>query len=180
MANILIVDDDVSSIAIIKKYLEEAGHKVTAVFEAKSAMEKVRHFKYDIIVTDFNMPEMNGIELTEEILKLEEDSVVILVTAYASIKSVVEAMRKGAYDYLAKPVNKDELLISIGRGLERINMLNENILLKQKLYNAEKDSVKYDTTNKQLKLLTTPFPLFLFPQLIKMIYKHPYTVHGIC
>lgn len=147
MANILLVDDDVASIAVLKKHIEEADHNVTAVFDAKSALDKIRHFKYDVVITDFNMPDMDGIELTEEILKVEEDSIVILVTAYASIKSVVDGMRKGAYDYLAKPVNKEELLLSIRRGLEQISMLNENILLKQKLKVSEKKDVKYETSN---------------------------------
>ena len=151
MANILLVDDDVASIAVIKKYIEEADHNVTAVFDAKSALDKIRHFKYDIVITDFNMPDMDGIELTEEILKAEEDSIVILVTAYASIKSVVDAMRKGAYDYLAKPVNKEELLLSVKRGLEQISMLNENLLLKQKLNVSEKKDVKYETSNSAVQ-----------------------------
>lgn len=153
MANILLVDDDVASIAVLKKYIEEAGHTVTAVFDAKSALDKTRHFKYDIVVTDFNMPDVNGIELTEEILKIEEDSVVILVTAFASVKSVVDAMRKGAFDYLSKPINKDELILSISRGLERINLLNENILLRQKIKNTEKKDAGYDTSSQELKTL---------------------------
>lgn len=153
MANILLVDDDVASIAVLKKFIEEAGHTVTAVFDAKSALDKTRHFKYDIVVTDFNMPDVNGIELTEEILKIEEDSIVILVTAFASVKSVVDAMRKGAFDYLSKPINKDELILSITRGLERINLLNENILLKQKINNSEKKDLGYDTSSLELKSL---------------------------
>ncbi len=153
MANILLVDDDVASIAVLKKFIEEAGHTVTAVFDAKSALDKTRHFKYDIVVTDFNMPDVNGIELTEEILKIEEDSIVILVTAFASVKSVVDAMRKGAFDYLSKPINKDELVLSITRGLERINLLNENILLKQKINNTEKKDSGYDTSSLELKSL---------------------------
>lgn len=153
MANILLIDDDVASIAVLKKFIEEAGHTVTAVFDAKSALDKTRHFKYDIVVTDFNMPDVNGIELTEEILKIEEDSIVILVTAFASVKSVVDAMRKGAFDYLSKPINKDELVLSITRGLERINLLNENILLKQKINNTEKKDSGYDTSSLELKSL---------------------------
>jgi DNA-binding NtrC family response regulator len=153
MANILLVDDDVASIAVLKKYIEEAGHTVTAVFDAKSALDKIRHFKYDIVITDFNMPDVNGIELTEEILKIEEDSVVILVTAFASVKSVVDAMRKGAFDYLSKPINKDELILSVSRGLERINLLNENILLRQKIKNTEKKDAGYDTSSPELKTL---------------------------
>ena len=150
MANILLVDDDVASIALLKRYIEEFGHKVNAVFDAKSALESNRRFKYDVLVTNFNMPEMNGIELTEEVMKLEQDMIVILVTAYASIKLVVEAIRKGAFDYLSKPVNKEELMLSIERGLERVSLLNENELLKKRL-NSGDDEIQYCTSSVKVK-----------------------------
>jgi len=152
MANVLLVDDDVASIALLKRNIEEYGHKVNAVFDAKSALESIRRFKYDVLVTDFNMPEMNGIELTEEVMKLEQDMIVILITAYGSVKLVVEAIRKGAFDYLAKPINKEELMLSIERGLERISLLNENELLKKRLQ-PENEEVQYLTSSPKVKEL---------------------------
>ena len=117
MVNVLVADNDISSIAVIKKYLEDSDFKVTAVFDAFGVLEKLKHFKYDVLITDFNMPDMNGVELTEEVMKLENDLVVILVTAFSSIRSIVEALRKGGFDYLSKPIDKDELLLAISRGL---------------------------------------------------------------
>jgi DNA-binding NtrC family response regulator len=76
---------------------------------------------------------MNGIELTQEVLKIESDIIVILITAFATIKSAVEAIRIGAFDYLTKPIDKEELLLAISRGLERISLMKENLLLKHKL-----------------------------------------------
>ena len=64
MAKILVVDDEITSITILKKVLEDAGHRVTTVSEGNKALEKIREFKYDILLTDFNMPRMNGVELT--------------------------------------------------------------------------------------------------------------------
>ncbi|MCX7832983.1 MAG: sigma-54 dependent transcriptional regulator [Ignavibacteria bacterium] len=152
MANVLIVDDEASTIFTLKKILEKGNHSVTAVFDANSAIERVKQFKYDVLVTDFSMPDMNGIELTEKVLSLEPDMIVILVTAYDSIKNVVEAMRKGAYDYMTKPINAEELLLSIARGLEKVNLMNENLLLRQEL-EKKKESIEYDTSSEQVKAL---------------------------
>ena len=109
MAKVLVVDDDVTSVAIMKKVLEEDGHDVSTVTDGKMALDRIKQYNYEVLVTDFNMPKMNGIELTKEVIKLEPDLIVILITAFFSIKSVVEAIKLGAYDYLTKPINKDEL-----------------------------------------------------------------------
>jgi DNA-binding NtrC family response regulator len=109
MAKILVVDDELTSQAIIKKILSDAGHEVTTAGDSETALEKIKEVKYDVVLTDFNMPGKNGIELTAEAVSIEPELVVILITAYASIKSVVEAVKLGAFDYLAKPVDKDEL-----------------------------------------------------------------------
>jgi DNA-binding NtrC family response regulator len=154
MARILVVDDELTSIAILRKVLEDAGHNVTTVNSGENAIEKIREFKYDILLTDFNMPGMNGIELTEEALKIEPDFIVILITAFATIRSAVDAIRLGAFDYLTKPVNKEELLLSVQRGLERIQLLHENILLKQRLERVEHDAESefvYETSSKEIK-----------------------------
>ncbi|MCX6158338.1 MAG: sigma-54 dependent transcriptional regulator [Ignavibacteriota bacterium] len=154
MARILVVDDEVTSIAILRKVLEDAGHKVTTVVDGEKAIEKIKEFKFDILLTDFNMPGMNGIELTEQALRIEPDFIVILITAFATIRSAVDAIRLGAFDYLTKPINKEELLLSIQRGLERIQLLHENILLKQKLDLVEKESEEefnYETSSREIK-----------------------------
>jgi DNA-binding NtrC family response regulator len=152
MANILVVDDELTSIAIMKKVLEDSGYNVTTVSNATAALEKTTQYKYDIMLTDFNMPGMNGIELTEKVLSTEPDLVVILITAFATIRSAVDAIKKGAFDYLTKPVDKEELLLSISRGMERISLRNENILLKQKLEKVEPLAHEddYGTTSKEV------------------------------
>lgn len=154
MARILVVDDEITSIAILKKVLEDAGHKVTTVVDGEKAIEEIKEFKFDILLTDFNMPGMNGIELTEQALRIEPDFIVILITAFATIRSAVDAIRLGAFDYLTKPINKEELLLSIQRGLERVQLLHENILLKQKLDLVEKETEEeynYETSSKEIK-----------------------------
>jgi DNA-binding NtrC family response regulator len=155
MAKILVVDDEITSITILKKVLEDAGHRVTTVSDGNMAMEKIKEFKYDIMLTDFNMPGMNGIELTEQAVKIEPDMIVILITAFATIRSAVDAIRIGAFDYLTKPINKEELLLSIERGMERISLVHENLLLKHKLEQVEPGEAEedYATANKDIKVM---------------------------
>jgi DNA-binding NtrC family response regulator len=155
MAKILVVDDEITSITILKKVLEDAGHRVTTVSDGNKALEKIKEFKYDILLTDFNMPGMNGVELTEQAVKIEPDMIVILITAFATIRSAVDAIRYGAFDYLTKPVNKEELLLSIERGMERVSLVHENLLLKHKLEKVEtgESDEDYATTNKDIKIM---------------------------
>lgn len=153
MAKILVADDEVTSVAIMKKVLEDSGHTVSTVTDGKMALAKIKQFEFDVLVTDFNMPGMNGIQLTKEVLELESDLIVVLITAYATIKSCVEAIKLGAFDYLTKPINKEELLLTVNRGLEKVEIINENILLKQEL---EKTEIKvsafdYATNSSQIK-----------------------------
>lgn len=154
MGRILVVDDEATTIAILKKVLEDVGHVVSTVNNGEMALERINEFKYDVMITDFNMPGMNGIELTEKALGIEQDLIVILITAFATIRSAVDAIRIGAFDYLTKPINKEELLLALQRGLERIHLLRENILLKQRLESVEHNSEKefeYLTASKEVK-----------------------------
>ncbi len=156
MAKILVVDDELTSITILRKVLEDAGHRVTTVSNGNMAMEKIKEFKYDIMLTDLNMPGMNGVELTEQAVKIEPDMIVILITAFATIRSAVDAIRYGAFDYLTKPINKEELLLSIERGMERISLVHENLLLKHKLEKVEPGGEfddDYATANKDIKVM---------------------------
>ena len=150
MKNILIVDDELTSQISIKKILEDTGYGVMAVSSGSEGLSKFKDIKFDVLITDLKMPDVDGIELTKEVLKRDRDIVVILITAYGSIRSAVEALRYGAYDYLPKPVDKNELLITIRRGLERVALIKENELLKQELGKVEK-ACEFLTENSKLK-----------------------------
>ncbi len=151
MAKIIVVDDEVVSLTILKSVLENAGHDVTIASDGEAALDIMKKLKFDIVLSDFNMPGMNGIELTKEILKLSPDSIVILITAFISIRAAVESIKLGAFDYLTKPVDKEELLLSVNRGLERIALVKENILLKQQLERVENPEFTYQTESDEIK-----------------------------
>lgn len=153
MAKILVVDDEVTSLAIVKKILSDAGHEVTGTGTAEDALQKITDVKFDVVVTDFNMPGKSGIGLTKEALAIEPDLVVILITAYASIESVVEAIKLGAYDYLSKPVDKEVLLLSVSSGLEKIKLVKENTFLKDRLEkNSTGDNKDSDYLTSSVKV----------------------------
>jgi|GEM_PF-577048 Response regulator containing CheY-like receiver, AAA-type ATPase, and DNA-binding domains len=151
MKKALIVDDDISAIAVLKKHLKDSGLKVTAVFDAYNVIEKIKHTKYDILIANFNMPDMNGIELTEQVMKIDREIVIIFITSFSSIHSVMEALMKGAFDYLSKPIDTDELLFTINRGLERVSLKNENNLLKTKLKTVKEKSGGFESKNEVVK-----------------------------
>lgn len=152
MAKILIVDDDNVTLSILKQVLYKANHDVTTAIDGEEAIQHVKNTVYDIIVTDFNMPGMNGIELTKEILKINPQAVIILITAYISVKAALESIKLGAFDYLTKPVDKEELLLSIERGLERLKLLQENNQLKKSTKpSPAKVEFKFETKSEDVR-----------------------------
>lgn len=117
---VLIVDDDVSFSVILKTFLLRQGFETNEAYSSQKALEKIKATQYDVILTDFRLPDQNGIELLKSIKERSPDSLVILMTAYADIRMAVKAIKHGAYEYVAKPVNPDELLSHIRAGLEKI------------------------------------------------------------
>ena len=154
MAKILIVDDEQISRVILKQIVTNAGHEAVAVESGEKALERLDKVKFDVVLTDFNMPQMNGFELTKKALEMDESLIVILITAYGSIKDAVEAIKLGAFDYLTKPVNKEELELALKRGLEKLALLKEVTLLRQKLATEEKEFDYLSENNEIQKILS--------------------------
>lgn len=120
MKRILIVDDDVSFCVTLKSFLNRHGFETSEAYSFQKALESFSSNHYDVILTDFRLPDKDGIELLNIIKEKSPHSLVILMTAYADIRMAVKAIKFGAYEYVAKPVNPDELLNHILRGLEKV------------------------------------------------------------
>jgi DNA-binding NtrC family response regulator len=136
--NILIVDDEQSQRTILSGYLKQKGF---TVFEASTGTEALKitdNYVIDIVLSDFRMPEMNGIELLERIKKSNPETAVVIITAFGTIENAVKAMKQGAYDYLTKPVDLDELEMVIKRISERQQLISENRILKEQLQDKNK------------------------------------------
>jgi len=130
---ILIVDDETKICNILKHILCDEGYTTKSVNRGEAAIEAVDVFHPDLILMDQNMPGMNGIEAMVKIKEKQPDSTVIILTAYGSIPLAVEATKKGAYDYISKPFDNEELLIIIRRALEHTRLTEEISHLKKQL-----------------------------------------------
>ncbi len=130
---ILIVDDQVNTCKSLQAILKKGGYDTDYTLKPEEALRKVQAEHFDIVITDIRMPGMDGIRLLEELKKMQPHLVVIMITGYATIKSAVESIQKGAYDYLPKPFAPDEVRVIIERAVERSRLEAENILLRGEL-----------------------------------------------
>ena len=128
---ILIVDDELDMLALLAMIItEKTDHKVTTTSNPLEVAKLVEEGAYDLVISDLKMPGMDGMELIEEITKMGKHIPVLIITAYGSIESAEEAVRKGAYDYITKPFRKEQILIAIKRALEWQKMKRELSQLK--------------------------------------------------
>lgn len=113
MAKILVVDDDSSFCIMLKSFLSRKGHDVTEAFSFEEALRTFRANPFDVVLSDFRLPDSSGLELLKEVKVLKPSVGVIIMTGYADIKMAVNTIKQGAYDYVAKPINPDEILLTI-------------------------------------------------------------------
>jgi DNA-binding NtrC family response regulator len=130
---VLIADDERPQRDILQMILEAEGFETCTAGNGRQALEAARAEPFDIVLTDLKMPDLNGIELLSELQQAQPGQCVILMTAHGTIDSAVDAMRKGAFDYLTKPLEKDELLLVLRRAMERNQLVHENRRLKEEL-----------------------------------------------
>lgn len=132
--SIVLVEDEQVQREALKDHLEINKYSVYATDTAGAALDHIRRNTIDAVITDYNLPDNNGIFLLEKIKKINPDIQVIIITAYGSIDDAVFAMKAGAFDYLTKPVNIDELLLVLKRSIDHRNLISENLRLKQALF----------------------------------------------
>ncbi len=130
---ILVVDDEQIIRESLSYVLKKEGYFVQEAANGREAYELILKESYDLVVTDLEMPEMKGIQLLEEIKKLDIQTIVVVVTAYGSLDTAIAALRSGANDYILKPVEFDEMIIKIKRLLDMKNLLIENRILRKEV-----------------------------------------------
>ncbi|MFQ5910996.1 MAG: sigma-54-dependent transcriptional regulator [Thermoplasmata archaeon] len=130
---ILIVDDEFSVRDSLYKWFKSDGFRVDTAKDAKEALNKLQANNWDIVFIDIKMPGMDGMELQRRIREIEEDVITIMITAYATVETAVQAMKEGAVDYITKPFDPDELSLVIRRVLKERELADENIRLRRKI-----------------------------------------------
>ena len=137
MPNILVVDDKDSMRNMLTDTLTEEGYRVDNANDGKKALDLVRNKSYDLVLTDLRMPNIDGLSLLSEIKAVDDDTSVIVMTAYGTVENAVEAMKEGAYDFITKPFDTEHLCVLVNRALENRRLIAENTLLRQELLNGQ-------------------------------------------
>ncbi len=133
MKHILVVDDEESIRLTLTSMLSHHGYGVTAAYSAEAALEMLDGGRFDVVLADVRMPDMDGIELTRRIVAEEIPVTVIIMSAYGSVESAIEAMKAGAYDYITKPFKTDEVILTLTKAEERESLRRENAALKAEM-----------------------------------------------
>ena len=133
MEKILVVDDEQSLREVLSIMLKRTGYAVTSVADGEEAIELLNKDIFDLVITDLRMPKIDGMEVLKAAKSASPETVVLIITAFASADSAVEAMKRGAYDYLTKPFQVDEVQLIIRNALEKRRLTTENILLKREM-----------------------------------------------
>lgn len=137
-APLLVVDDDLYLLAAIKQTLTLGGYAVDTFHEPEKALAAIRENSYSAVIADIKMPKMNGIELFRHIQDIDAELPVILITGHGDVEMAVSAIKKGAYDFLQKPVDEDILIASIERAVEKRRLVMANRTLSDRLKTQRK------------------------------------------
>ncbi len=132
-AKILVVDDEIYMREIVRGALHDAGFAVEEAADGMSAIQMIRRYPYDVVVTDLRLPGAPGEQVLEEAVSIFPETIVIIMTGFGNIQTAVEAIRRGAYDYLPKPFQLDELVMRVEKGLQERKLKSENTMLRSEL-----------------------------------------------
>jgi DNA-binding NtrC family response regulator len=130
---ILVVDDDLEILESVADVLRQAGYDVDEAKDGKKAIKCIDAGSYDLVLTDLNLPKLDGMKVLRHVLDESPDTICIILTGFGTIKGSVEAIKMGAFDYISKPVKSDEIVIVVEKALKYRRLERENVLLKQQL-----------------------------------------------
>jgi len=131
--NILVVEDDNATRDTMIDLLSEAGYEVESARNGEEAIAMAREYTFDIVITDLKMPKGDGIQVLEQIKKIDNRTIVIICTGYGTVDTAVKAMKLGAYEYITKPIKIEEIKLVVQRALDYQRLKTENVLLQKQL-----------------------------------------------
>jgi len=130
---ILLVDDEELLVKSCSRLLEQEGYQVVTAYRGRDALELARRHRPDIVLADLMLPDMDGMELLREVRQLDPQTLVIMITGFATVDSSIEAIRAGAYDYIPKPFTATQLQILVGRAANQVRLARDNERLRGEL-----------------------------------------------
>jgi two-component system nitrogen regulation response regulator NtrX len=133
MANILVIDDEKSIRNTLEEILEYEGHTVELAINGQEGLEAFDKGSFDVVLCDIKMPEMDGIEVLDKLMEKSRDIAVIMISGHGNIDTAVDAIKKGAYDFIEKPLDLNRLLVTIRNAMERTELVTETRSLKRKV-----------------------------------------------
>jgi len=152
MPKILIIDDERSIRNTLKEILTYEGFDVSEAQDGLEGLKAVEKGKFDVILCDIKMPKMDGIEVLEKIQELAPETPVVIVSGHGNIDTAVEAIKKGAFDYIAKPLDLNRTLVTIRNAMDRSVLVNETKVLKKKIFKTQ-DIVGESAPIKEIKTM---------------------------
>lgn len=132
-SRIMIVDDDADTLALLREIMTKEGYQVETIEDAETALRRVNEWQPELVITDIQMPRMDGLALLTAVRERAPDVMVILLTAFGSLKTAVDGIKTGAFDYLSKPFIVDEIRLVVRRALEHKKLMRENRSLRDQL-----------------------------------------------
>ena len=153
MNDILIIEDDKAIVDVLKMILEHEGYKVDFAFNGPSGLEKFRKTIPDVVLLDIKMPRMDGIEVLQEIKKINERPIVIMISGHGTIETAVQTTKLGAYDFISKPFDVDRLKLTITNALNYQKLLTENERMKLLMESGEELIGKSEAMRKLRELI---------------------------
>jgi len=137
--NVLLVDDDADMLSMLSKLLSRRGYAVETASSATTALAKLKKSSFEVVISDVRMPKMDGVALLEKVKERTPRTAVVLLTGYGTIETAVNAMKKGAYDYITKPPNPDEILLMLEKLREAQRLMDVNEALARELTGSVDD-----------------------------------------
>ncbi|MBX2978033.1 MAG: sigma-54-dependent Fis family transcriptional regulator [Flavobacteriales bacterium] len=153
MANILIIDDEKAIRYALREILEHEGHKVEEAEDGAMGLDKAKKGKFDLVLCDIKMPKMDGIEVLEKLQVHNEELPVVMISGHGTIDTAVDALKKGAFDFIQKPPDINRILVSVRNALDRGNLVQETKVLRTKVGKAKGNGVQMIGESKALQAI---------------------------
>jgi len=133
--DILVVDDEVSLLVLLQRIItERMPYSVYTTASPVEAIKEVEQNDYDLLIADLKMPNVDGLDLLQRVKQLNKNTEVVIITAFGSVETAVEAIKKGAYDYITKPFRKEQILVTIDRAMQWRRLKNKVAELERRIF----------------------------------------------